>query len=158
MKTEEIKKALIEGVLLENKKNNQSRVEKSDEFSRHIFEAMQCNDTLCDKPGENLDVVGQSNLGEVLINAKTIKGVQDIEGQAMNVHENDFSIIEESLNHIEQFVSELGKPDPNVNIIKSIFSSFDENMISRPELRELMEEMKIAAYTEYIKWKRGDYL
>ncbi len=157
MKTEGIKRALMEDVLLENKKGDQNRTGRADEFSKHVFEAMKCeNISSYNKSEEAVNITHASNLGEVLINAETIKDIRDTEGLTMN--ENDFSIIEESLNHIEQFVSELNKPKPDIGIIKSIFNSSNEGLLSTPELQELMEEMKIAAYTEYIKWKRGDYL
>jgi|GEM_PF-5399586 len=64
--------------------------------------------------------------------------------------------IEAVLDSLKDPANETSKIEDSLHAIDEIFDKLPEN--TRKEVKDFLEELKVVTYTEYVKWRRGDYL
>lgn len=116
-----------------------------DDFARYLREATEAQ-----QAGEVSGNKGLSSLSEA-VSAMYVQGSVA-----------DFSFADKAASVLEKLSSLLGQDDPKSigNVIQEFFQllkGVDPESLSQ-EGKKLLEEMRIVAYTEGIKWARGDYI
>ncbi|MBW1975456.1 MAG: hypothetical protein JRI45_07780 [Deltaproteobacteria bacterium] len=64
--------------------------------------------------------------------------------------------IEAVLDSLKDPANETSKIEDSLHAIDEILDKLPEN--TRKEVKDFLEELKVVTYTEYVKWRRGDYL
>ncbi len=140
----------------ENRKKE--KLQGRGDFYKLMTEAAKSPEPDCMKPHLKITSTN-AELNKMILNVENLHSVDESEDSTVN-GQALFSTIEDSINRLDQFSAELGKPNSDAGRIENILEGVFQKILSKDistEAKDLLEEIKVAAYTEYIKWKRGDY-